>query len=142
MTKVIKLKTGNRFEDLASYSRLVAVGDMIFVSNTAGRHPETKEMPETLEGQLNQVLANIDRALVAVGSGLADLVNLQVFVPDPADGDAVGAILGERFRGIDPACTMICSPLGSPIYKVEIAATAWRGAGRAEVERIDLGGRP
>lgn len=139
MTKITKLKTGNKFEELASYSRLVAVGDLIFLSNTAGRHPETKEMPETVEGQLHQVLANIERALVAVGSNLSDVVNLQIFVPNPADGDAVGQILGERFRGIDPACTMICSPLGSTIYKVEIAATAHRGAGSAEVEKINLG---
>lgn len=139
MTEIIKLKTGNRFEDLASYSRLVAVGDLIFLSNTAGRHPETKLISDDPREQLGQVLANIDRALVAVDSGLADIVNLQIFVQNPADGDMVAEVLGTTFRGIDPAVTMTCPPLGSTIYKVEIAATAWRGAGRAEVRKITLG---
>lgn len=139
MTQIIKLKTGNRFEDLASYSRLVAVGDLIFVSNTAGRHPETKLISEDPAEQLHQVLANIARALEAVGSCLADIVNLQVFVQDPAHGDVVGEILGATFRGIDPATTMTCPPLGSTIYKVEAAATAWRGASKADVQKINLG---
>jgi len=39
MPEVIKVKTGNKFEEHGSYSRLVAVDDMIFVSNTAGRSP-------------------------------------------------------------------------------------------------------
>lgn len=139
MARIIKLKTGNRFEELASYSRLVSVGDLIFVSNTAGRHPETKEISDDPGEQLHQVLANISRALEAVGSGLADIVNLQVFVQSPTDGDLVGEILGKTFRGIDPATTMTCPPLGSTIYKVEIAATAWRGASKADVQYVTLG---
>jgi hypothetical protein len=30
-----------------------------------------------------------------------------------------------------------CPPLGSEIYKVELEVTAYRGAGSADVERID-----
>ena len=138
MTKVIKVKSGSKFEDIASYSRLVAVDNHIYISNTAGRHPETKEIPEDLTEQSLQVIDNIERALIAAGSCLADIVAIRVFVPNPADADAVGAVLGDKFRGIDPACTLTCSPLGSDAYKMEMDATAYRGASANEAEYLDI----
>lgn len=138
MTKVTKVKSGSKFEDIASYSRLVCVGDHIHISNTAGRDPVTKEMSEDVTEQSLQAIANIQRALRAVGSCLADVVAIRVFVPNPADADAVGAVLGEKFRGIDPACTLTCSPLASDIFKVELDATAYRGASQGKAEYIDL----
>ena len=42
MTKVVKIKTGSKFEEHGSYSRIVAVDNWIFVSNTAGRNPVSK----------------------------------------------------------------------------------------------------
>lgn len=116
MTQVIKVKSGSKFEDIASYSRLVSVGNHIYISNTAGRHPETKEMSDDVTEQSLQVIANIERALVSVNSCLADIVAIRVFVPNSEDANAVGAVLGDKFRGIDPACTLTCSRLGSDSY--------------------------
>ena len=138
MHNVIKVKTGSKYEDAASYSRLVSVGDHIYVSNTAGRNPETKEMPADVTEQSLQAIANIERALLAVDSCLADVVAIRVFVPDAADADAVGVVLGERFRGIDPALTLTCTPLASPIYRMELDATAVRGASAASARCITL----
>ncbi|CAH0352790.1 MULTISPECIES: RidA family protein [unclassified Sphingobium] len=135
MTKLIKIKTGNKFEEMGSYSRLVAVGDWIFVSNTAGRNPETQEIAEDVTEQTHQVFANVERALAAVGATLADVVVSRVFIQEPSDTVAVMTVVGEKFRGIDPASTVTCPPLGSTIYKVEIEMTAFRGAGQAETER-------
>lgn len=135
MTKLIKIKTGNKFEEMGSYSRLVAVGDWIFVSNTAGRNPETQEIAEDVTEQTHQVFANVERALAAVGATLADVVVSRVFIQEPSDTMAVMTVVGEKFRGIDPASTVTCPPLGSTIYKVEIEMTAFRGAGQAETER-------
>lgn len=138
METVIKVKSGSKFEDSASYSRLVSVGNHIYISNTAGRHPVTKEMPEDVTEQSLQVIDNIERALMAVGSCLADIVAIRVFVPNPADADAVGAVLGEKFEGIDPACTLTCPTLGSDAFKMEMDATAYRGASTLEAEYINI----
>ena len=138
MVKIIKVKSGSPFEDIASYSRLVAVGNHIYISNTAGRHPETKEMSEDVTEQSLQVIDNIERALIAAGSCLADIVSIRVFVPNPEDANAVGEVLGEKFRGIDPACTLTCPPLGSEAYKMEMDATAYRGASAGEAQYINL----
>ena len=114
------------------------MGDHIYVSNTAGRNPETKEMPADVTEQSLQAIANIERALLAVDSCLADVVAIRVFVPDAADADAVGVVLGERFRGIDPALTLTCTPLASTIYRMELDATAVRGASAASARYITL----
>lgn len=138
MTKIVKIKTGSRFEDHGSYSRIVAVDNWIFLSNTAGRNPETKEIPEDVVEQTRQVFANMARALAAVGATLADVVASRVFIQDPADTHAVMTIVGETFRSIDPASTVTCPPLGSTVYKVEIEVTAFRGASTADTEKLTI----
>ena len=138
MTEVIKVKTGNKFEEHGSYSRIVAVDNRIFVSNTAGRNPRTKEIPADLAEQTNQVLDNIAAALASVDACLGDVVAARVFVQFPADVMTIMTTYGERMRGINPTLTMTCPPLGSAEYKVEIEVTAWRGASKADVKEIQI----
>ena len=138
MPAVIKIKTGSRFEEHGSYSRVVAVDDWIHVSNTAGRNPQTQEIPEDVGDQTRQVFANIEAALAAVDATLADVVMSRVFIQDPADTNTVMTIVGEKFRGIDPASTVTCPPLGSTVYKVEIEVTARRGGGSADTRRVTI----
>ncbi|MBK7284440.1 MAG: RidA family protein [Sphingomonadales bacterium] len=134
MVEIVKLKTGSRYEDIASYSRLVCVENLIFVSNTAGRNPVTLEMPEDAAEQTEQALANIERALQAVDASLGDVVAARIFIQNPSDTVAVMAEFGECFRGVDPAMTLTCPPLSSEAYKVEIEVTAYRGASKGNVE--------
>ncbi|MCO8164966.1 RidA family protein [Pseudomonas sp. 21LCFQ010] len=136
MTQIIKLKTGSKFEEMGSYSRLVAVDNWIYVSNTAGRNPQTKLIAEDLTEQTHQVFANIEAALAAVDASLADVVFSRVYVQEPKDVETVMGIVGEKFRGIDPATTVTCPPLGSTVYKVELEVTAFRGAASAQQQRI------
>ena len=136
MVKIVKVKTGSKFEDIASYSRVVAVDNWIYVSNSAGRNPETQEIPEDVIEQTEQVFNNIERALASVDATLADVVMSRVFIQDPAHIHEVMGFIGKKFKGIDPASTATCPPLGSTTYKVEIEVTAFRGASTADVEQI------
>ncbi|KIC38977.1 endoribonuclease [Ruegeria sp. ANG-R] len=137
MTKITKVKTGGKLEELSSYSRIVMVDNWIYVSNTAGRNPETQEIPEELEAQTHQVFDNIEKALSAVGASLQDVVATRVFIQTPSDTPKVMGIFGEKFRGVDPTTTVTCPPLGSGVYKVEIEVTAYRGASQADITYID-----
>jgi 2-iminobutanoate/2-iminopropanoate deaminase len=138
MTEIIKLKTGSKFEEQGSYSRLVAVDNLIFVSNTAGRNPATKLIAEDLTEQTLQVLRNIEGALTAVGSCLEDVVSARVYVQFTKDIDTIMAAYGQRMRGINPTLTMTCPPLGSTEYKVEIDLIAYRGAAKADVKEMSI----
>jgi len=141
MSTIIKLKTGSTFEETASYSRLVVIDNWIYVSNTAGRNPETQLIAEDVIEQTHQVFANIEEALGAVDACLADVICSRVFIQDPSDVPRVMPLIGEKFRGINPASTVTCPPLGSTVYKVELEVTAYRGASRAEVTEITLASR-
>lgn len=138
MTKIVKVKTGSKFEEIASYSRLVEVDNWIYVSNTAGRNPDTQEIPEDVIEQTEQVFANIERALAAVNASLQDVVMSRVFIQYPEDTPKVMEFIGTKFRGVNPATTVTCPPLGSDVYKVELEVTAYRGASKAEVEEISI----
>jgi enamine deaminase RidA (YjgF/YER057c/UK114 family) len=138
MVKVTKVKSGSIYEDKESYSRVVAIGDWIFVSNSAGRDYKTRAIAADAVEQAKQCFHNIEGALASVGASLKDVVNSRVVIPNVADAPAVMAYVGEKFRGIDPARTVTCPPLGGPDYKVEIEVTAYRGAASAEVEHITV----
>lgn len=126
MNEIVKVKSGSKFEDLNSYSRVVVAGDLIFVSNTAGRNYTTRAIAPDAVGQAEQAFRNIEGAMAAVGATLKDIVAIRCHVPDPNDTGPVGAFLGEKFRGIDPAATMICTPLAHHEMKVEFEVTAYR----------------
>lgn len=136
MSKIVKVKTGSTLEEVASYSRLVMVDNWIYVSNTAGRNPDTKEIPEDIIEQTQQVFDNIERALATVDASLADVVMSRVFIQDPAETHTVMQFIGTKFRGVNPATTVTNPPLGSAEYKVEIEVTAYRGAASAQVEEV------
>ncbi|RDL45137.1 RidA family protein [Marinomonas piezotolerans] len=138
MTQVTKVKTGSHLEELASYSRAVAVDNWVFVSNTAGRNPETKELADDVMAQAEQVFINVERALAALGASLADVVMSRVFIQDPNDTNNVMTFVGEKFRGVDPATTVTSPPLASTVYKVELEVTAFIGASKANVTTISL----
>ncbi|MEP0354160.1 MAG: RidA family protein [Paraglaciecola sp.] len=138
MRKIIKVKTGSKLEEVASYSRAVVVDNWVFVSNTAGRNPITKEIPEDIFEQTDQVFENIERALHAAGSSLEDVVVSRVFIQDPQQVPVVMEHIGTKFRGIDPATTVTCPPLGSSVYKVELEVQAYLGASNANVQELKL----
>ncbi|MBR9884782.1 MAG: RidA family protein [Oceanospirillales bacterium] len=138
MTQIVKAKTGSKLEEISSYSRLVAVDNWIYVSNTAGRNPDTQQIPDDVIEQTEQVFKNIERSLAAVDASLADVVMSRVFIQNPADTPAVMEFIGTKFRGVNPATTVTCPPLGSTVYKVELEVTAYRGASQAEVREITI----
>lgn len=138
MTEIVKVKSGSILEDKEGYSRIVAVGDWIFMSLTAGRDYKTRAMPDTAVEQAKQAMKNVEGALEAVGASLADVVRRRIFIPRQEDVPDVMAYMGETFRGIDPASCVSCGPLGGPEYLFEIEITAYRGAGAKPAKQIAI----
>ena len=138
MIEITRLKSNSTIEARSSYSRGIAIDDWIVLANTAGRNFSNREMPADATGQAEQMFRNIEGALAALGSGLADVVRARVSVPDPADMPAVMAVFAARFAGIEPVGTFTCTPLAGPEYKVEMEVTAYRGAGKATAKRISV----
>ena len=83
MSEIVKVKSGSKYETLNSYSRVVVAGDMIFVSNTAGRNYKTRAIAPDARGQAEQAFSNIEGALAAVSDRMCDAIDVL------GDGDTV-----------------------------------------------------
>lgn len=138
MNEIVKVKTGNKYESILHYSRIVVLGDLIMVSNSAGRDYRTRATPPDAGGQTRQIFANLEKALAAVDASLKDVVRIRVFCPDRADIPAVTEVVGAQFDGVEPACTFLCTPLGHDDLRVEIEITAYRNASTMPVRWIKL----
>lgn len=138
MVEVTKVQSQVPSEARDSYSRVVVVDDWAFVSITAGVQMDPRRVPADPAEQAGLMIDNVETSLRSVGFELADVVKAQVIIGHPRDFDAVIKVFADRFRGIDPANTVHCAPLGSADLRVEMDATARRGVGRAEQKRVKI----
>jgi enamine deaminase RidA (YjgF/YER057c/UK114 family) len=123
-----RISTGTRFETLASYSRALVDGDMVYMSGTTGYDYATQRVPEGAVEQTEQIFRNVTDVLARVGATLADVLRIRVYLADRADLLPVCEVIGRHFRDIRPANTTVMAPLATPEMKVEIEVTARRGS--------------
>lgn len=100
--------TGTKWEPIVGYSRAIRVGKQIFVTGTTA----TDERGEIVGvddayAQTVQVIRNIERALIALGAGLKDVVRTRMFVTDIARWEEFGRAHGEYFGDVLPCATMV-----------------------------------
>ena len=119
-----RIGSGSPFEPTIGFSRAVRVGDRVLVSGTAPVFPDGS-CPDDVAVQARRCFTIIEAALAEAGATPGDVVRTRMFLVDPADADAVGAVHGEFFGDTRPAATMVAvSALLDPRWKVEIEAEA------------------
>ena len=113
------------YETAYGFSRAVKVGNRIIVSGTAPVEPDGSSTPGDAAAQARRCFAIILKAIDELGGSAADVVRTRMYITDPADADAVGAVHGELFRDVRPASTMVViSALMRPEWRIEIEAEA------------------
>jgi enamine deaminase RidA (YjgF/YER057c/UK114 family) len=118
--------SGTSWEPVVGYSRAVRVDNRIWVSGTTSTGSDGAILGKgDPYAQTKQAIANIERALVSAGAGLADVVRTRIYVTDMAHWQDIGRAHGEAFANIRPASTMVeVSRLIDPDLLVEIEADA------------------
>ena len=123
-----RISSGTPFEELASFSRAVVDGDMVYVSGTTGMDRATGAFPADAAEQTRLALGHVETALGEAGASLADVLRVVVHIVDRAELIPVCEAIGEAFADIRPANTTVISALALPEMKVEIEVTARIGS--------------
>ena len=126
----LRISSGTPYEATVGYSRAVRVGSSVFVSGTTALKDGKLVGPNDAAAQTRQILENIAWALGQAGATMADVVRCRIYVTDIAVWPEVGTQLGDIFREIRPANTLVAvSALVDPAMLVEIEAEAIVGSG-------------
>lgn len=120
-----RVDSASPFEAAFGFSRALREGNRIFVSGTAPVEPDGRSTPGDAAAQARRCFAIIIAAVEQLGGRADDVVRTRMYIVDPADADAVGAVHGDFLRDIRPASTMVVvAALLRPEWRVEIEAEA------------------
>ncbi len=105
-----------------AYSQAMVVGDLVFTSGFGPQDPATGELPDGIAAQTRQVLANVEAALVAAGSGLDQLVKATVHLATLADWSEFDRVYREVIPEPRPVRTTVGSELAGILVEIDVVA--------------------
>jgi len=120
-----KFSSGVIWEDIVGYSRAVKIDDRILISGTTAILDGKIAGKDDMYLQTKTIIEKIETVLIQAGSSLEDIIRLRIFVTDIGRWEEAGKALGEKFRSVKPAQTLVgISALVDPDMLVEIEAEA------------------
>ena len=120
------VSSGTVWEEIVGYSRAVRVAQVVHVYGTTATDDAGDVVgvgdPAT---QMDYIVRKIERALVAAGASLDDVVRTRIYVTNADDWEAIGRVHGRYFATARPANTLVeVSRLVGDGYLVEMEAEA------------------
>lgn len=98
------IQTDNAPQAIGTYSQAVRTGNTVYMSGQIPLVPDTMELVSgDMEAQIRCVFDNLAAVAEAAGGSLADVVKLNVFLPDLGHFALVNEIMAEYFREPYPA---------------------------------------
>ena len=98
------IQTDHAPQAIGTYSQAVRSGNTVYMSGQIPLIPESMELVEgDMEAQVRRVFDNLSAVAEAAGGTLADVVKLNVFLPDLGHFAIVNAVMAEYFQPPYPA---------------------------------------
>ncbi|MBN3520069.1 aldo/keto reductase [Algoriphagus lutimaris] len=123
-TQRTQIFSGTEWEEYAGYCRAVKDGNRVYISGTTSTHGPDQIGGHDPAAQTHFVIDKIEGVITSFGGTLEDVVRTRIFVNDIKDWEPVARAHGERFKGINPANTLVEAKLVGEGYLVEIEAEA------------------
>lgn len=106
--KTERVRSGSRFETIASYSRAARVGNVIAVSGTAALDAQGKALHSgDVYSQTKAALGLALDAAQQLGASREQVVRTRLFLAPGADWQAAIRAHAEMLEGVDPANTTL-----------------------------------
>ncbi|MBG60580.1 MAG: reactive intermediate/imine deaminase [Halobacteriovoraceae bacterium] len=112
---------------VGTYSQGVEYNGTYFFSGQIGLNPKTGEMPSDFEGQVKQIMSNIDGLLEACSITREHIIKTSIFVTDLGNFSKVNEAYIEYFSEPYPARSCIEVPALPKGALVEIEVIAAKG---------------
>lgn len=103
---------------IGTYSQAIKIGNTVYLSGQIPLDPETMEVVEGIENQINQVFDNLSAVAAAAGGTLQDIVKLNIFLTDLSHFNLVNESMARYFNQPYPARAAIgvaSLPKGVPV---------------------------
>lgn len=126
MSKKSVVSTTKAAPAAGPYSQAIQTADMVFASGQLPIDPKTGTIPDGVEAQTRQSLANLSAVLEEGGASFASVVKTTVFLKNMSDFAAMNAIYAEHFKDLPPARSTIEVARLPKDALVEIEAIALR----------------
>lgn len=88
---------------IGPYSQAIDTGSFVYASGQIPINPATGEIPQGIEAQTSQSLANVGAILKAAGLDYSNVVKTTVFLADMADFAAMNGVYAQVFTEPFPA---------------------------------------
>ena len=111
---------------IGPYSQAIDTGAFVFASGQIPINPATGTIPEGIEAQTRQALANVKAILAEAGLTVDNVVKTTVFLADMNDFAAMNAVYAEVFTAPFPARSAVAVKTLPKGARVEIECIAVR----------------
>src|SRR5438128_800367 len=95
--------TSNAPAAIGTYSQAVRAGDTLYLSGKIGLDPQTGQLGNGIDNQIDRVFRNLEAVAEAAGGSLADSVKLTVYLTDLSHFARVNEIMARYFDKPYPA---------------------------------------
>ena len=106
-----------------AYSHLTSAGGLVFSAGFGPHDPKTAGIPDGITAQTEATVLNVQRALAAVGLGLADVLKVTVHLAElERDFAAFDAVYGQILPQPYPVRTTVGSQLLGILVEIDVVA--------------------